>query len=183
MALTLRGTKGSALTHPELDANFTTLVSNDYSTYSTLNGLVNTVQSNLTANIASIDANVYNTYISVEANTYNTYISVEANIYNTYVTVSGLVDTVQDNVTAALSPTLALNRFDYIANANQTVFNGPDINSQTMFFDIATTQVYMNGLLLRNSNDYILTANSNTVTLSLGVAVDTEITVTSLSIS
>lgn len=154
MALTLRGTKGSALTHPELDANFTTLVSNDYSTYSTLNGLVNTVQSNLTANI-----------------------------YNTYVTISGLVDTVQDNVTAALSPTLALNRFDYIANANQTVFNGPDINSQTMFFDIATTQVYMNGLLLRNSNDYILTANSNTVTLSLGVAVDTEITVTSLSIS
>lgn len=179
MALTLRGTKGSALTHPELDANFTTLDSNDYSTYSTLSGLVNTVQSNLT----TVAANVYNTYTVLTENTYSTYLTVESNIYDTYVTVSGLIDTVQDNVTAALSPTITLNRFDYIANANQTVFNGPDINSQTMFFDIATTQVYMNGLLLRNSNDYILTANSNTVTLSLGVAVDTEVTVTSLSIS
>ena len=172
MALTLRGTKGSALTHPELDANFTTLVSNDYSTYSTLNGLINTVQSNLIANTASIDANVYDTYISVEANT-----------YNTYTVLSSFIDIVQDNVTAALSPTLSINRFDYIANANQAVFNGPDINSQTMYFDIATTQVYMNGFLLRSSNDYVLTANSNTVTLQLSVAVDTEITVTSLSIS
>ena len=183
MALTLRGTKGSALTHPELDANFTTLVSNDYSTYYTLNGLINTVQSNLAANTASIDANVYDTYISVEANTYNTYIAVEANTYNTYTVLSSFIDIVQDNVTAPLSPTLSINRFDYIANANQAVFNGPDINSQTMYFDIATTQVYMNGFLLRSSNDYVLTANSNTVTLQLSVAVDTEITVTSLSIS
>jgi len=183
MAITLRGTKGSALTHPELDTNFTTLVSNDYSTYTTLTSLINTVQGNLIANTASINANTYNTYITVEANTYNTYVTVEANTYNTYTVLTGLIDTVQDNVTASLSPVLSLNRFNYIANANQTVFNGPDIDNQTMFFNANTTQVYMNGFLLRSSNDYVLTANSNTVTLQLGAIANSELTITSLSIS
>lgn len=172
MAITLRGTKGSALTHPELDANFTTLVSNDYGTYTTLSGFIDTVQSNLTANTISIDTNVYNTYMTVEAN-----------IYTTYTVLTGLIDTVQANLTAALPPVAVINRFDYIANANQTVFNGPDINSQDMYFDSNTAQVYMNGFLLRASNDYVLTASSNTVTLQLGAALDAEITVTSLSIS
>lgn len=95
-------------------------------------------------------------------------------------TLDTAVDLVQSNLTTIA---ITLNRFDYIANANQSVFNGPDINSQTMYFDINTTQVYMNGLLLRNSNDYVLTASSNTVTLQLSVAVDTEISITSLSVS
>jgi hypothetical protein len=169
MAITLRGTKGSALTHPELDENFTTLVSNDYSTYTTLSGWINTVQSNLTSN-----------NITAVANTFNTYSTVTGNLYTTYNTLSGLIDLVQSNLS---SLAITMNRFDYVANANQTVFNGPDINSQSMVFNVNTTQVYMNGLLLRNSNDYVLTASSNTVTLSLGVSADTEITVTSLSLA
>jgi hypothetical protein len=169
MAITLRGTKGSALTHPELDTNFTTLVSNDYSTYTTLSGSLNTIQSNLTSNnIASV------------SNTFNTYSTVTGNIYTTYNTLSGQINLVQANLSAL---TLTMSRFDYIANANQTVFNGPDINSQSMVFKVNTTQVYMNGLLLRNSNDYVLTASSNTVTLALAIAADTEVTVTSLSLS
>lgn len=169
MAITLRGTKGSALTHPELDENFTTLISNDYSTYTTLSGWIDTVQSNLTSN---------NT--TTVANTFNTYSTVTGNIYNTYNTLSGLINLVQSNLSTM---TLTINRFDYVANANQTVFNGPDVDSQTMVFDINTAQVYMNGFLLKNSNDYVLTASSNTVTLQLGAIANSELTITSLSIN
>ena len=59
MAITLRGVKGSSLTHPELDTNFTDLVSNDYNTYNTLK--------------LTQDANDYSTYTTLTANIYNTF--------------------------------------------------------------------------------------------------------------
>ena len=89
---------------------------NDYATYTTLSGLIDTVQDNVSA-ASDAAANDYNTYTTVTANTYDTYVTVSglintvnanvdalpdsaANDHTTYTTLSGLIDTVQDNVTA-----------------------------------------------------------------------------------
>ena len=182
MPITLRSVKGSALTHTELDANFTDLVSNTYSSYSTLTANTYDTYDTLTAND-------YNTHGSLTANTYDTYDTLTANDYNTYNTLTANTFDTFDTLTAntydtynTLKNALSINRFDYVATANQTVFVGADRDGQVMYFHEPTAQIYMNGLLLRKGNDYVLTASSNTVTLQLGAIVDTEVTVTSLSL-
>jgi hypothetical protein len=50
--------------------------SNLYNTYTTVTGLIDTVQDNVTSLTSTID--------SIDANTYNTYTTLTANIYNTY---------------------------------------------------------------------------------------------------
>ena len=109
MAITLRGVKGSSLTHPELDTNFTDLVSNDYNTYNTLKV---TQDANDYSTYTTLTANIYNTFAYLNANSsgvgggtlandYNTYISAMSNDYSTYVALSGFINTVSGNVTAA----------------------------------------------------------------------------------
>ena len=204
MPITLRSVKGSALTHTELDANFTDLVSNTYSSYSTLTANTYDTYDTLTANdynthgsltandyntYNTLTANDYNTYNTLTANDYNTYNTLTANDYNTYNTLTANTFDTFDTLTAntydtynTLKNSLSINRFDYVATANQTVFVGADRDGQVMYFHEPTTQIYMNGFLLRKGNDYVLTASSNTVTLQLGAIVDTEVTVTSLSL-
>jgi archaellum component FlaC len=62
-----------------------------------LQSSVDTVQNN----VLSQTSNLYNTYTGLTANTYNTYNTLTANDYNTYTALAGLINTVQDNVTAA----------------------------------------------------------------------------------
>jgi len=71
-----------------VDALTSTAAANDYSTYTTVTGLINTVQANVDALPDSA-----------------------ANDYSTYTTLSGLIDTVQDNVSSQTSNTQA-----YVAN-------------------------------------------------------------------
>ncbi len=56
---------------------------NDHVTYTTLSGLINTVQEN----VVSSDNNVW-----VNANDHTTYTTITSNVYNTYVTLLGYVD-------------------------------------------------------------------------------------------
>ena len=119
MSITTRVTKGSALTHTELDNNFYTLDANDYLTYSTLNAnsynsyttlntRINTVNSNV-ASLPNSAANDYATYstLNTRINTVNSNVAsvdnntwVNANDYNSYTTLSGRINTVNSNVEA-----------------------------------------------------------------------------------
>ena len=49
---------------------------NDFTTYTTVTGLIDTVQGNVTSLTSTVD--------NIDANTYNTYTTLTANIYNTY---------------------------------------------------------------------------------------------------
>ena len=98
---------------------------------------------------------------------------------------SAFVSTVIDSAyvqAREATPTITLNRFDYIADSGQTAFTGSDDNGNTLLFDSGVTQVYLNGLLLNPVLDYTLTGK-NTVTTSTGIDSDHLITITSLSIS
>ena len=76
---------------------------NDYSTYTTLSGLIDTVQDNVSAGTDAA-ANDYNTYTAVVSLVDTVQDNVTAlpdsaaNDYSTYTTVVALIDTVQDNV-------------------------------------------------------------------------------------
>jgi len=72
---------------------------NDYSTYTTVTGLINTVQANVTA-LPDSAANDYSTYTTLSSLVDSTRATLEANDYATYTTVAGLINTVQANVTA-----------------------------------------------------------------------------------
>jgi len=94
---------------------------NDYSTYTTVTGLINTVQANVTA-LPDSAANDYLTYTTlsnlidtvqdnvvatgnttntwVNSNDYSTYTTVTANLYNTYTSLLSDVNLVQGNVTS-----------------------------------------------------------------------------------
>jgi len=127
IAVTLTNSIGSVKSNVDLvQSNVTAIpdsAANDYITYTTLSGLIDTVQSNIVTNNGTantwVNSNDHTTYTTVTANLYNTYISLhsdadliqdnvnsltsivdsaDANLYNTYNTVTGLIDTVQDNV-------------------------------------------------------------------------------------
>lgn len=97
---------------------------NDYSTYTTVTGLINTVQANVTAlpDSAANDYSTYNTLSNlidtvqdnvvatsnttnnwVNSNDYSTYITVTANLYNTYTSLVSDINLVQGNVTSLTS--------------------------------------------------------------------------------
>lgn len=150
MAITLRNTKGSALTFSELDANFTDL-----------------------------DNRVGNVIDSAK---------VQNLIDSSYVKNFADSDYIKDFIDSAYiqakesTPTITLTRFDYIADSGQTGFTGADDNGNTLSFDSAVTQVYLNGLLLNPVLDYTLTGK-NTVTTATGIDSDHLITITTLSVS
>jgi hypothetical protein len=132
IAVTLTNSIGSVKSNVDLvQSNVTAIpdsAANDYITYTTLSGLIDTVQSNIVTNNGTantwVNSNDHTTYTTVTANLYNTYISLhsdadliqdnvnsltsivdsaDANLYNTYNTVTGLIDTVQDNVGVSYS--------------------------------------------------------------------------------
>jgi len=95
--------------------------------------------------------------------------------------ITGQVDSAYVQAREA-TPTITINRFDYTADSGDTVFTGADDNGNTLSFDSATTQVYLNGLLLNPALDYTLTLG-NTVTTAVGIDSSHLVTITSLSVS
>lgn len=94
--------------------------------------------------------------------------------------VLGLIDSAY---VAARAPSgITINRFDYTADSGQTAFTDSDDNGNVLSFDSATTQVYLNGLLLNPALDYTLSLG-NTVTTATGIDSDHLITITSLSLT
>jgi len=61
-------------------------------------------------------------------------------------------------------PNLNVNKFYYTASAAQAEFSGADIFGNSLNVKTANTEVYLNGLLLVDSEDYTLTSTSLTLT-------------------
>ena len=70
--------------------------------------------------------------------------------------------TIVKNLGSGLS--LNIDRFDYTATQNQTAFSGSDDNSNSLSYDVGKIQVYLNGLLLKDTTDYVAD-NGSTVSL------------------
>lgn len=66
---------------------------------------------------------------------------------------------------------LAITRFDYTAIQGQTVFSGADDNSNSLSYTKDKIQVYLNGILLMNTTDYVAT---NGTSLTLVTAADSD---------
>jgi hypothetical protein len=61
-------------------------------------------------------------------------------------------------------PNLNVNKFYYTASGSQQQFSGADIFGNSLNVKTANTEVYLNGLLLVDSEDYTLTSTSLTLT-------------------
>ena len=57
-----------------------------------------------------------------------------------------------------------ISTFKFISGSGQTVFTGSDVNSNTLDIDTSGIQVFLNGILLQQTDDY--TATTDTVTLT-----------------
>ena len=64
------------------------------------------------------------------------------------------------NATGSLT---GINHFDYEATANQTTFGGADIDGNTLSYTAGAIQVFLNGILLTDSNDYVATGGTNVI--------------------
>ena len=73
---------------------------------------------------------------------------------------STAVNTLISNATGSLT---GINHFDYEATANQTTFGGADIDGNTLSYTAGAIQVFLNGILLTDSNDYVATGGTNVV--------------------
>ena len=65
----------------------------------------------------------------------------------------------------APSGTLSHTQFKFISATPTTTFSGPDVNSRTLSYQSGEIQVYLNGLLLVDSDDYVA-ANGTSVVLT-----------------
>ena len=90
------------------------------------------------------------------------------------ITLGVPLDLSDDVVVATYSaPGVIVNQYRYLASANQTVFNGLDINAEFLSYDPANVQVFLNGMLLTDS-DY--TANNGlSVILSSAASLNDDI--------
>jgi hypothetical protein len=81
-------------------------------------------------------------------------------------------------ISAFSNPGLALTTFTFIANAAQTVFTGLDRDSASFIYNTTDNQVFINGILIDNVNDY--TATSSTIlTLTQGTNAGDEVKIMS----
>tara|TARA_B100000003_G_scaffold204183_1_gene215759 strand:+ start:923 stop:5671 length:4749 start_codon:yes stop_codon:yes gene_type:complete len=74
------------------------------------------------------------------------------------------VNTLIGNATGSLT---GINHFDYEADSAQTSFGGTDIDGNTLSYTPGAIQVFLNGILLTDSNDYTAT-NGAQVVLNTG---------------
>ena len=80
-------------------------------------------------------------------------------------TITSHVDsaTVNSLITNATGTLTGINHFDYQAGPNQTIFTGADIDGNSLSYTPGSIQVFLNGILLTDSNDYVATTGSNIV--------------------
>lgn len=127
---------------------------NDYSTYTTVTGLIDTVQSNLTSVIGAApsaldtlaeisaalenDANLAVTLTNSIGTVSDNVTIGTANTYNTYTTVTGLINTVQDNVATGTANTY--NTYTTLDGRINTVQD--NVTSLTSTVDNSTANLY-----------------------------------------
>jgi hypothetical protein len=75
---------------------------------------------------------------------------------------------------------ITINTFEYTATANQTTFSGSDANSATMSYTAGNIFVYLNGVLLVDTDDYTAT-NGSSVVLQSGAANNDKLQVAAFS--
>ncbi len=69
------------------------------------------------------------------------------------ITFPNALDSADDVVIAAYSaPGVIVNQYRYLADSGQTVFNGLDVNSELLSYEPSNTQVFLNGILLTDSD-------------------------------
>lgn len=107
---------------------------NDYNTYTTVTGLINTVQDNVTSLTSTVD-------------------NLDANIYNTYNTLSGLIDTVQDNVGSGGT------------TSNVTIFTASDL------FTVSTSNTFNLSRTINNARDIFVSLSGVTQYPGVGYTV------------
>lgn len=116
------------------DTSNTWVNANDYSTYTTVTGLVNTVQDNVTSLTSTVD-------------------NVDANVYNTYNILSGLIDTVQDNVSSGGT------------TSNVTIFTASDL------FTVSTSNIFNLSRTVNNARDIFVSLSGVTQYPGVGYTV------------
>jgi len=141
MAITLRNTKGSALTFAELDGNFTDLDTR----------VDGKLDSALTTQL--IDS----AYVQARVDASASLDSAEA---------TALIDSAY--VQARETAHKTFYKYFYEADSGDTVFTGADLSSNVLSFDSDTIMVYKNGMLLHELYDFTLSGN-DTVTLTLAM--------------
>ena len=70
------------------------------------------------------------------------------------------VNTLISNATGSLT---GIDHFDYEADSGQTTFAGIDIDGNTLTYTPGSIQVFLNGILLTDSNDYVATNGSQVI--------------------
>tara|TARA_R110000803_G_scaffold210829_1_gene284085 strand:- start:25864 stop:28800 length:2937 start_codon:yes stop_codon:yes gene_type:complete len=96
-------------------------------------------------------------------------------------TAVALNDIIGDIAGASVINTLTQD-LEYTATAGQTVFSGPDNNGVTLLLDTdASVMVFLNGVKLLPIVDYAVNAGAETVTLTVGAALNDVVNMTSFN--
>ena len=78
------------------------------------------------------------------------------------------------------APGTYLNQFRYIADSGQLSFSGVDLNNNYLAYEITNSQIFLNGILLTDS-DYTAT-NGNTITLTSAANLNDDIIINSFDL-
>ena len=101
------------------------------------------------------------------------------------ITLTSAADSDDDLAIIAYNATLAstfvagtgtLNTFKYTLNAAQTIITGADIRGNSLAYIPGNQQVFLNGLLLEDSDDYV-TTSTGSITLTSGANANDEIVI------
>jgi len=143
------------------DVSNTWVNANDHSTYSTLSGLINTVQDNVESLTSTAAANDYNTYTTVvglidtvqdNVATLDNNVWVNANDFATYTSLTASINTVQANLTSLVSA--APSTLDTLAEIAAALENDANI-AVTLTTAIGTVQSNVTTLTgIAAANDY-----------------------------
>lgn len=76
----------------------------------------------------------------------------------------------------AASNSIVITRFDFTATQGQTVFTGSDNNGNTLNYSTGKVQVFLNGILLLQTEDYLDSDGSN-ITLTSGADSDDNLSI------
>ena len=92
--------------------------------------------------------------------------------------IEAMIDSnyVASRVTLAYAGNAEVKNYKFIADSNQTIFTGADENAVTLGFTNQLVQVYLNGVLLLDGDDYTK-SNNNTITLTQSASVGDQLIV------
>jgi hypothetical protein len=92
--------------------------------------------------------------------------------------ITSMIDSnyVASRVTLAYAGNATVKNYKFIADSGDTIFAGADANGLSLSFNDQLVQVYLNGVLLLDSDDYIKSGN-NTITLTQAATIGDQLIV------